>query len=74
VGNPILAQTGPTGPGQLTPDWFSIPSNSPAVSRGVTPVVVETDFFGRPRGSLPDIGAIEHALLPPTNLRVITLY
>jgi hypothetical protein len=70
LGNPDLAQTGPTGAGQLTPDWFGIPSNSPAVGRGVTPAVVQTDFYGRTRGLLPDVGAIEHSLLPPTNLRV----
>jgi len=70
LNNPILAQTGSTGPGQLTPDWFRIPSNSPAVARGVAPAGVQTDFFGRVRGFLPDIGAIEHILPPPTNLRV----
>jgi hypothetical protein len=70
VGNPLLAKTGPTGPGALTPGWFYIPSNSPAVARGVTPAVVDTDFFGKPRGLLPDLGAIEHSLIPPSNLRV----
>lgn len=73
VGNPALAEIGPTGPGQLTPQWFIIPSTSPAVMRGVTPAPVETDFFGRARGLLPDIGAIEHALLPPSNLRITLL-
>jgi hypothetical protein len=69
-GNPALAETGPTGPGQLTPDWFRLPSNSPAVAAGVVLGIAPTDFFGKSRGLLPDIGAIEHSLPPPGNLRV----
>lgn len=71
LGNPALAETGPTGPSQLTPDWFRIPYDSPAVGTGLALAMVTTDFFGKHRGAVPDIGAIEHSILPPSNLRII---
>lgn len=71
LGNPGLAEIGPTGPGQLTPDWFRIPFDSPAVAGGIALAMVPNDFFGKHRGAVPDIGAIEHSVLPPSNLRIV---
>jgi len=72
VGAPNLTNSGSTGPGQLSADWFRITASSPAVGMAVPLALVPTDFFGTPRGILPDIGAIQHTLPPPGNLRILS--
>jgi hypothetical protein len=59
VGDPQLARSGPTGPGQLGAEWFKIVATSPAKDRALVLTMVAEDFFKTPRGSSPDIGAHE---------------
>lgn len=59
IGDPLLARTGLTGAGQLTPGWFKITSASPAVNKALVLNEVAEDFFKAPRGTSPDIGAHE---------------
>jgi PKD repeat protein len=59
IGDPLLAKSGPTGPGLLTPAYFKIFENSPAKDRAQVLSQVTEDFFRTPRGSAPDIGAHE---------------
>ena len=55
-----MAQTpGMPLPGQLTREWFTLLTNSPAISNGVYLASVPTDAFGTVRGNPPDIGAYE---------------
>ena len=59
TGNPLLAKSGPTGPGLLTPAWFKILASSPARDRAKVLSEVTEDFFRTPRGGTPDMGAHE---------------
>lgn len=59
IGNPLLARTGSTGAGSLSPAWFKILGNSPAKDKAEALSAVKEDFFRTPRGSAPDIGAHE---------------
>lgn len=61
IADPLLAKTGSTGAGWLTPEWFKILANSPAKDRAAALSEVTEDFFGTARGSAPDIGAHELA-------------
>jgi hypothetical protein len=75
IGDPLLAQSGPTGPGLLSPDWFKPLSDSPAVDSGVTLDEVPDDFdrVPRPHGAGYDIGAFESPFSSRvTDLRVVT--
>ena len=57
--NPLISRSGSTGPGLLTPDYFKIGVNSPAIGAGkILPEVTE-DFSGRARTGNPAIGAFE---------------
>jgi PKD repeat protein len=58
-GNPLLAKTGPTGAGLLTPAYFKILANSPARNMASVQGNITEDFFKTPRGSDPDMGAHE---------------
>ena len=60
--NVLLLRQGPTGPGQLTPDYFRIQQGSSACDHGVVLSYVSEDFFKQPRGTQPDIGG--HELVP----------
>jgi hypothetical protein len=60
VGDPRLAKTGGTGVGELTADYFKLLETSPAIDKGIVVNNVSEDFFGNPRGSMPDIGAFEY--------------
>jgi hypothetical protein len=71
IGDPKLVKTGPTAPGQLTPDWFNVSSNSPAINKGANLAIVATDFndIPRPLESAYDIGAFEiNSTVPTTKL------
>jgi hypothetical protein len=61
IGDPKIIQTGPILPGQVSPDWFKIASDSPAINAGKTSEITE-DFFktSRPVGAKPDMGAYEY--------------
>lgn len=59
TGDPILARTGPTDLGSLTPGWFAILENSPVHDRAKVLSGVNEDFHRAPRGNLPDMGAFE---------------
>jgi len=59
TGDPILAKTGPKGPGLLTPAYFKILANSPARNQARVLSQVKEDFFRTPRGSAPDMGGHE---------------
>ena len=73
IGNPQLRKTGPTGPGELTPEWFKILDSSPARERAKVINEATEDYFGTARGRYPDMGAYElpSQPAPPTGLRVI---
>ena len=60
IGDPQLTKSGLTGAGQLTADYFRLLSTSPAIDKGVVISEIFADFFGRTRGSKPDIGAFEY--------------
>ncbi len=57
--NPLISRSGLTGPGLLTPDYFKIGVNSPAIGAGKTLPEVTEDFSGRTRTGNPAIGAFE---------------
>jgi PKD repeat protein len=59
IAHPLLAKTGPTGAGQLTPGWFKILEGSPARDRAKVLSEVTRDFFKTLRGGAPDMGAHE---------------
>jgi parallel beta-helix repeat protein len=59
VGNPLLALTGPTGAGELLPDYFKLQAGSPAIGRAKVISEITGDFFRHLRDSSPDIGAHE---------------
>jgi hypothetical protein len=59
IGDPKLAKTGLTGPGELTPQWFKILVGSAARNRAKVLTQAKQDFFKKLRGSDPDIGAHE---------------
>jgi parallel beta-helix repeat protein len=56
VGDPKLAKTGTP----YQPAWYQLTASSPAIDKAVTLIEVSVDYFGNPRGTLPDIGAIEY--------------
>ncbi len=58
-GNPLLAKTGSTGAGSLSPGWFKILANSPAKDRAAVLSEVREDYFKAARGGAPDMGAHE---------------
>ncbi len=74
VTNPQLAETGSTGPGQLSPNWFRLQSGSQAIAAGTPVFGVLADFFGVPRENPPDIGACAFQFLtvppPPLHLHL----
>ncbi len=58
-GDPQVARKGSTMPGLLTPAFFKLLKNSPAINAAKPLNGVNKDFFKATRGSLPDIGALE---------------
>jgi hypothetical protein len=58
--DPRVAKTGPTGPGQLTADYFKLLSNSPAINAGVSISQRTADYFGLGFVGTPDMGAMEY--------------
>jgi PKD repeat protein len=66
IADPLLAKTGSTGPGLLTPAYFKILENSPAKDRATAIAQVTEDFFRTPRGTAPDIGAHEFTNTTPS--------
>lgn len=79
LADPQLAKTGPTGPGTLASDYFMILAASPARGRALPLSEVIEDYFGTPRGMLPDLGAHQYQdspqqpLYPPTGLKVLSI-
>jgi hypothetical protein len=79
IGNPKLTKIGPTGPGSLTADYFTILKDSPVRNTAKVLAEVTKDFFQTPRGQNPDMGGYEYAEgdaenlppTPPTGLRLI---
>ena len=59
IGQPQLAKTGATGPGQLTADWFKLTAGSPAIGHAEVLAEIKDDLGGKVRGSHPSIGASE---------------
>src|ERR1019366_2771298 len=59
IGDPLLAKTGSTGPGQLSASYFKLLATSPAIGKGMSLTQVLTDFFGTPMKAVPDIGGDE---------------
>jgi PKD repeat protein len=59
IADPKLAKAGSTSPRLLSPEWFKILENSPARDQAVVINTVINDFYKTPRGSAPDMGAIE---------------
>jgi hypothetical protein len=62
IGDPRLAQVGSVDAGLLTPDWFKLLADSPAIDRARRMDEVQEDYFGIARGVMPDIGAYEYML------------
>ncbi len=62
IGNPFVAQTGSTAPGELSPEFFKLLINSPAINKGLVLSDVTEDFFQNTRGTLPDIGGYEYPI------------
>lgn len=62
IGNPQVAQTGATGPGALTANFFKLLASSPARDHGVVVPDVTEDYFRTARGSPPDIGGHEYSI------------
>jgi hypothetical protein len=72
-GDPRLAKTGPTGPGQLTAAFFRITSaSSPAIGSGITMAEVAEDYFRVVRSASPDIGAHEYNHTPVATAQSVT--
>jgi hypothetical protein len=59
IGDPLLAKTGSTGPGQLSASYFKLLVASPAIGKGMSLTQVLKDFFGTTRKITPDIGGDE---------------
>ena len=60
IGNPQLARTGPTTPGNLTAAYFKLLASSPLIGAGMVLPQVTDDFLKYTRtGLTPDIGAYE---------------
>lgn len=59
IGNPRFLMIGEV----TNPNWYVLIKNSPAINNGTPLSDVEFDFFGNPRDSKPDIGAIEFLLI-----------
>jgi surface protein len=70
VGNPLLAKTGLTTAGNLTPDYFKLLSGSPVIDKGVVLPKVTDDYFNTIRDSAPDIGAYEAHTSPNLNTTI----
>ncbi len=60
VGDPHLAMTG----SPYSPGWYSLTVGSPAVNAGIVMAETAVDFYGHPRGALPDLGAFEYGIPP----------
>lgn len=56
IGDPMLAQTGDP----YAPEWFRLTALSPAIDKAQLMPEVMVDYFGNPRDSYPDMGAIEY--------------
>lgn len=56
VANPMLSRTG----SPYNYPWFKLNSGSPAINDALSLPEVSVDFLGIPRGSLPDLGALEY--------------
>jgi len=69
-GDPLIARLGNIEPGELTAEYFSLLDGSVAIDKGRTSSSVKDDFFGIPRDSKPDIGAIEFKEASPLKLVV----
>ena len=55
VADPRLVESGT----MYAADWYKLRDDSPAVDKALTLFQVTRDFLGRPRGTVPDMGAIE---------------
>ena len=55
VGNPLLAKAG----SMYAVDWYRLLAGSPAIDKALALPEVTQDFEGQPRGSAPDMGALE---------------
>ena len=72
-GDPLLARTGPTGPGQLTAAFFRITSaSSPAIGRATNLAEVAEDYFRIVRGASRDIGGQEFNRAPVANAQSVS--
>jgi parallel beta-helix repeat protein len=72
-GDPLLARTGPTGPGQLTAAFFRIASaSSPAIDRAAAMAEVADDYFRVVRGAGRDIGGHEFNHTPDATAQSVT--
>ena len=65
IGDPMLAKTGNTDPGELTVDYCRLLVTSPAINKGILLDNITFDIIGTPRDSTPDIGAFEYDFVPP---------
>ena len=67
LADPLVSRSGPTGPGSLTPDYFRIKANSPAIDKGKVIDEVTRDFSDSARIGNPDIGAFEYYVMSKVN-------
>lgn len=67
IGDPKLARQATLSPGQMTPEWFKLLADSPAINKAKILTEITDDFFKTTRGNNPDIGAHEYiGSTPPT--------
>jgi hypothetical protein len=56
LGDPMVAKTGSTSPGALTPNFFKILDSSPVIGKAMPLDIAPEDFFRTIRGSKTDMG------------------
>ncbi len=78
IADPLLVKSGSTSAGQLSPNWFTLQSGSPAIGAGVAVSGFTKDYFGATRPNPPGTGAVEYGSSlgsrpsPPDDLHVVS--
>jgi len=74
VGNPLLSNPTQSVDVSIDPSWYQLTESSPAIGKALALPDVQTDYFGTPRDSAPDMGADEfQSSVQPTVTQTSTL-